>query len=175
MTGSERRARLEVRLAGLVGLALSAAVTAAAGPDALERCAAIDPPDSRLACYDALAGRPASTSAATSANRTVSPASVAAEAAAQVPPSGRQTFGLRNIEPRAAPTGPASIEAIVARLTQNRLGQAQVLLDNGQTWLVDAADLGLGAGDKVTIKRASLGSYLMSTPSHRSYRVLRTQ
>ena len=91
-----------------------------------------------------------------------------------MPPGGPQTFGLRTIEPRAAPTEPESIEAVVTTLTQNRLGRAQVLLDNGQTWVVDAVDLGLGAGDKVTIKRASLGSYLMSTPSHRSYRVLRT-
>ena len=91
-----------------------------------------------------------------------------------MPPGGPQTFGLRKIEPRTAPTEPESIEAVVTTLTQNRLGRAQVLLDNGQTRVDDAVDLGLGPGDKVTIKRASLGSYLMSTPSHRSYRVLRT-
>jgi hypothetical protein len=52
-----------------------------------------------------------------------------------------------------------------------------VQLDNGQTWLFTEAadDARLGSGDAVTIKRASLGSFILATPSHRTYHVHRLQ
>jgi len=42
-------------------------------------------------------------------------------------------------------------------------------------WSFTAADALLRAGEAVTIRRASLGSFLMTTPSHRTYRVQRTE
>jgi hypothetical protein len=49
-----------------------------------------------------------------------------------------------------------------------------VTLDGGALWeLVDDSDPLLAVGDTVTIKRAALGSYLMSTPTKRTHRVRR--
>jgi len=50
-----------------------------------------------------------------------------------------------------------------------------VRLDNAQTWTFNAQDTLLRVGDKVTIKRAALGSYLMILPDYHSYRAKRVQ
>jgi hypothetical protein len=47
------------------------------------------------------------------------------------------------------------------------------VLDNGQTWTFVEQEPRLRPGDPVTIKRASLSSFLMTTPSRHSYRVQR--
>jgi hypothetical protein len=47
------------------------------------------------------------------------------------------------------------------------------VLDSGQTWTVLDDDGRVSAGDAVTIKKATLGAFLMMTPSHHSYRVRR--
>jgi hypothetical protein len=81
-------------------------------------------------------------------------------------------------QPHAAPQEPEKIHARVAKLIQNsRTGQSLLVLDNGQAWMfVDAGDdPRLSPGDPVTIKRASLGSFLLLTPSKQSYHVHRTQ
>ena len=63
--------------------------------------------------------------------------------------------------------------AHIVGINQGEPGQAIVVLDNGQSWRVSDADDWLTKGDAVTIKRASLGSFLMHTPSNHSYRVRR--
>jgi hypothetical protein len=81
-------------------------------------------------------------------------------------------------QPHAAPEEPVKIQARVAKLIQSsRGGQSLLVLDNGQAWMfVDAGDdARLSPGDPVTIKRASLGSFLLLTPSKQSYHVHRTQ
>jgi hypothetical protein len=52
---------------------------------------------------------------------------------------------------------------------------AFVLLDNGQMWAYQGDDGRLRPGDPITIKRASLGSFIMLTQSRRSYHVTRTR
>jgi hypothetical protein len=165
----------------------------------LARCAGIAAPDARLACYDALAGRsaPATAAAPTAtlpapAPPTAGAATSATPAAPAAPPapapvssfaSDPRNFGLTEAQqhaqaqPHAAPEGPASVQARVTKLIDNRAGRAYVVLDNGQTWVfVDAADdARLSPGDPVTIKRGSLGSFLMLTPSKHSFHVRRTQ
>jgi hypothetical protein len=60
-------------------------------------------------------------------------------------------------------------------MTEDRLHNITVGLENGQTWAFIEPEPRLRPGDAVTIKRASLGSFLMLTPSRRSYRVERVK
>jgi hypothetical protein len=183
-----------------VPLAAGAAATAPSAQD-LARCAAISAPDARLACYDALAGRgadragtaaapPAAVAASATPNKSaLTTASAASAPSAPAAPSGvtapsapaatddPRNFGLTQTQQHAAPVGPSTIQARIAKVVDSRTGHGSVVLDNGQTWMMtdQDEDARLGAGDLVTIKRASLGSFLMLTPSKRSYHVRRTQ
>ena len=74
---------------------------------------------------------------------------------------------------KEAPAGPDSVKAIVSQLTEDRLNNVYLVLDNGQTWNFTDPNPRVRPGDTVTIKRAALGSFLMTTPSRRSYRVQR--
>jgi hypothetical protein len=104
-------------------------------------------------------------------------APTASGATAASPVSDARNFGLTQAQVHAAPQGPTNIQAHVENVISNRVGRAYVVLDNGQTWIfVDADDnAGLKPGDSVMIKKASLGSFLMVTPSKHSYHVRRTQ
>jgi hypothetical protein len=84
-------------------------------------------------------------------------------------------FGLTRRQLKAVPTGPDSVKAIVSQITEDRLHNVSLVLDNGQTWGFVEPDPRVRPGDSVTIKRASLGSFLMMTPSRRSYRVERVK
>ena len=68
-----------------------------------------------------------------------------------------------------------SLTPVVTGLSVDRQGSVLVSLDNGQSWTVKDADARLNAGDAVTIRRAALGSFLMTTPSRHTYRVQRTK
>jgi hypothetical protein len=116
---------------------------------------------------------------------TTAPAPAAAPgstaAAAPTPPSAAapapsfpQSFGLYGAEhPRPPPATPA-LEARIAALGKSAGDHMTVTLDGGALWeLVDDSDPLLAVGDTVTIKRAALGSYLMSTPTKRTHRVRR--
>ncbi|HEY2779343.1 MAG TPA: hypothetical protein VGI90_01100 [Steroidobacteraceae bacterium] len=176
----------------IAGLLLSVGASAAAAPsnDDMARCAAIAAPDSRLACYDALAHRPADkvsratvppasaapTPAAVATTSTAAPAAAAAasQAPAAVPnPADPKNFGLTAAQQHTSDLGPKSIAAHISSVSSGQIGQTFVVLDSGQTWTVLDNDGRLSAGDAVTIKRAALGSFLMVTPSNHSYRVRR--
>jgi hypothetical protein len=124
-------------------------------------CAAIAAADERLACYDALAKGKSSAARAASADAR----SESADA----------SFGAvrRKLPPK--PQGPEMITAVVAKVSMDRLGTVSVSLDNGQSWTFHDPDALLSSGDAVTIRRAALGSFLMTTPSRHTYRVQRTQ
>jgi hypothetical protein len=94
--------------------------------------------------------------------------------AAAPAPSSPQSFGLYGAEhPRPPPATPA-LEARIAALGKSAGDHMTVTLDGGALWeLVDDSDSLLAVGDTVTIKRAALGSYLMSTPTKRTHRVRR--
>jgi hypothetical protein len=191
-----RRAARFARLLALLGASLPAAA-GAAGSAELARCAAIAAPEARLACYDALAGRAAQGQAAARVAAPTTPSPAAAPAAAAAPPApspsatpattttappttppaaaDAQSFGLTKAQQHAVPEGPATIQAVVARVADDGAGHMYVVLDNAQTWLLPEPDSRLSPGDTVTIRRASLGSYLMVTPSKHSYRVRRTR
>jgi hypothetical protein len=98
---------------------------------------------------------------------------VAAAAAAAL--NDPRNFGFSPAQLHTPAQGPQSIQARVANISRNRVGTAYLALDNGQTWAYTDEDMRLGPGDLVTIKRAMLGAFLMTTPSKRSYHVQRVQ
>ncbi len=159
-------------------LAICALLSAApAMAETLAHCVGIDAADARLACYDAAAGRPAQP-AATARMREAAPAAAAATVA---PPTGAArnddpaNFGLTPAQRKTEPVGPSVIQAHIAGLSTDRIGNAIVTLDNGQTWILGDNDSRLEVGQTVTIKRAALGSFLMTTPDRHSYRVRRSR
>jgi hypothetical protein len=170
-----------------LALALAAALSlqgAAAAPPAAElaRCAAISDTSERLACYDSLECATKSAAAerlacydALAKTRAAQPQSAPA-AAAHPEPAGDDpaSFGLTRHEANPAPRQ-QKIKARVASVTEDRHGNVTVALDNGQTWAVHELDPRLRSGDEVTIRRAALGSYLMTTAARHSYRVQRLQ
>ncbi len=175
--------------------AILAACTAGAAPaqdaNGLTQCSSISNTAERLACYDRLAGRasakapPSSPAAAASTAAPVSaaPVSAAPAAAKPVPAAGptANDFGLSTVQKEratgAAASSPAEIKSITARVTgfrQGPDGRPRVLLDNGQTWEYEEdGDYLLAVGDPVTIRRASLGSFLLVTPAKIVHRVRR--
>ena len=169
----------------------------------LASCAAIPDPMQRLACYDALAGRvapptpgsaraPVPAQAAAPAGVAAAPAAAASSPPAAVPPvstasesaaaagapaapplSPQQAFGLYRAE-HPASTELQSISARVTGIHTSPRGRPVVDLDGGQSWELDGADPLLAPGDLVTIRRASLGSFILTTPTkrlHRAYRL----
>jgi hypothetical protein len=183
-----------------IGAALiltATAMAAAPSNDDMARCAVIPAPDSRLACYDALAHRPADKIPSAAAKSTPAPAptplsaptpvrapaaaaaAAPAAAAAQAPPSAAaiaadpKNFGLTPAQQHTADLGPKSITAHISIVSSDQVGRTLVVLDSGETWTVMDNDGRLSSGDAVTIKRAALGSFLMLTPSNHSYRVRR--
>jgi hypothetical protein len=184
---------------GSLGAALTAlALPAAAGADpaaavpqsALQACAAIAAASERLGCYDQLSGRdarstagvvPAAAAPVTAAPATAAPATMTsaaaaapaapASSAAPVPPP-RESFGLYAVEHPTAPLAP-SLQARVISVATGSSGRMTVELEPGQLWELEDADPLLAAGDTVSIRRASLGSFLMETPTRRTHRVRR--
>jgi hypothetical protein len=189
-------------------VALLGASPAPAAPETitteLARCVTMASSEARLACYDALAGRSAkssASSAAPGASASVhpvpaagTPAAVAPAAAAAMvapapapapvpvpvappdPAEAAKNFGLSSTQLHSAPQGPQAIEAHVTKVTVDQAFRNYVVLDNGQTWASTDGDLQLDSGERVTIKRAALGSFmLVSTTSKHSYHVRRVR
>jgi hypothetical protein len=79
--------------------------------------------------------------------------------------------------PAQSHAGPTAIQAHIVKFIESRYGHDAAVLDNGQTWIfVDGGDdAALRPDDPVTIKRGSLGSFLLVTASKHSYHVRRTQ
>lgn len=183
---NDRRRGIRVVLwMGLVGLTLPAAGAAPPAGSAADvaRCAAITTPDERLACYDALvcAGIAAADERlacydALAKPRPSRPQTDPADAARRE--SGGtdvKGFGLSKRQLPVTPEGPQLIKALVTQVSVNRLGNVFLSLDNGQSWTFHDPDALLRSGDAVTIRRAALGSFLMTTPSRHTYRVQRTK
>jgi hypothetical protein len=181
-----------IHVTALLGFSLAASAAAPPSPADLAHCAAIAAPDARLACYDALTGAAgrapsaapapapttpgaASTPAPSRAGATPAPAALPAS-----PPPGpgdARDFGLSQAQLHPLPVGPNAIEARITKVVNTLYGRNSVLLDNGQTWTYTDSDQDarLAPGDPVTIQRASIGSFLMKTPSRHAYHVRRTQ
>jgi len=194
-----RRALLATLPLALATLRLPPGAAAATAPDpgALAHCAAIIGADERLACYDSLArpkpkpaaaanSAPASdkasprTATAASATPTTAAATAAPTAAATSATAAgaaadpAKSFGLTK---HTAPSeeGPNHIQAQVTKVDTDRLGKVRVSLDNGQAWTFNGPEALIRVGDAVTIRRGALGSFLLTTPAHHTYKAQRSQ
>lgn len=170
----------------------------------LARCHAMATRDQQLDCYEALAaaaasgattahvaptapavasapagpGAPTAAAVASTPAGSAAPSAPGEQPAAPFNPDDPANFGLsrRQADPHpSAPSTPTALKSTVFQMTEDRLHNVTVLLDNGQTWKFIDPEPRLRPGDAVTIKRASLGSFLMLTPSRRSYRVERSK
>ena len=159
---------------GLVAFTLALPMAAAAQDDALttavKACAAIRKSSERLACYD---------------NR-VYPVATGATATAAPTPSAEEVFGAESSAVAApakeeAPAPPAreelsKITAHVTAMSTLPRGELQIELDNGQVWRqVEPHELLLHTGDSVTIARAALGTFRLTTSTGRVSKVQRVR
>ena len=180
-------------------LSLAATVAGTDGTETLARCAVIAAPDARLACYDALAHRPADAMPAAGvakppaaaaekplAAAAAKPSAVEAEkpspalapalapaSAAAISAQDPKNFGLSLAQQHMAFAGPTSIKARIEAINSGPNGQTYIVLDSGQTWSIGENDGWLSEGDPVTIKRVTLGAFLLMAPSNHSYHVRR--
>lgn len=70
---------------------------------------------------------------------------------------------------------PEQIGAVVTDLSYRSAGQRVITLDNGQVWMqTESSGLGhVAVGDRVVVRKAALGSFLLITPARVSLRVRR--
>ena len=163
----------------------------------LTPCVEIADDAARLACYDRVAGRataaPVTSAPAAAASATAAPTAAASATAAPataapattvVPPataaSGNDPvaeFGLSQqaIKQRDPEGWVDSISGTVRGVTQNASGRYVVELDNGQVWAQAETDAYpvLKAGDAISIRRAAVGSFVLTGPRSVAWRVRR--
>jgi hypothetical protein len=168
------------RAAPLIGLLISAqSLGQNASPPNVSACAAIEDASQRLACYDKLSGRASAppvappAAAAPASNFGLPPPRPVPPPATPPTAPSPQTFGLYAAEHPLPPADP-SLTANVVQLGSDSNGRSTVTLEGGQIWeYLDEADPVLMVGQSVTIHRAALGSFQMTTPSKRTHRVRR--
>ena len=162
----------------LLPLAFAALAAQAAGGDTPQRCAGIGDDRSRLACYDAIFGKPAASAASTAV-----PAAATGTAPAPATASPETDFGLTEAakqarDPKKAKDDmPESITGTVAAVGHRPGGELTVTLENGQVWTQLEVDprARVAVGDTVTIRKAALGSHLLVTASRYATRVRRVR
>jgi hypothetical protein len=177
-----RRAGMVLGPLGFCALALPGAQAAppSVPMSVLKQCAEINEPSKRLACYDQVAERPPAAGAvlqkspqgAKDSPAAPAPATAAASAATPAPPP-KESFGLYTAEHPAAPKVEALITAKVISIGISSSGRSTVALEGNQVWELDSADPVLKNGDAVTVKRGTLGSFILTTPAGRLHRVHR--
>jgi len=192
----EKKNRSQLLVASVLatcGFAPSATANEAAF-DSLLRCAAIVEPRERLACFDRAVASLGSTyvasatqtSATASALGSVTDTSTASAAVAGGTAQAgaptlhpEQKFGATGeLKKRQEPTPeePAleQLTSSVSAVRKTPAGELVVTLANGQVWRqVTPATMMLKAGDSVTIKPRSMGSFWMTDPTGRGSRVKR--
>ncbi|MGB5102609.1 MAG: hypothetical protein WBO04_04725 [Steroidobacteraceae bacterium] len=170
---------LNLRSAGaLFALALCSSQAQAANGGAALHCAGVSDDRERLACYDGIFRQPAAAlGAAVPAASAVPSASVAPAPGNPVDEFGLSEAARRARDPEKAKQLPESVTAQVARVRKLPTGELVVTLENGQVWTQIGADprARVATGDTVTIKKASLGSYLLVTASRIATRVRRVE
>ncbi len=160
-------ASMAVGLAGSAGVGAVDAVEAAAPS---HPCAAITEPSKRLACYDA-AFPPAGTAGSQGLG-------LEEQKRKALRDFGLDQVQLRERDPeRMRELSPDRIEAGVADVALRSTGHRVVTLDNGQVWLLtEVSSKGyLASGDRVTIRKAALGNYMLLTPQRVPLRARRIQ
>lgn len=175
-----------------ISLAIAAGVPAASA--ATHPCAAVADDAQRLACYDAAFERPSPPVAVTASKaespspaRAATPAQAALPTQAALPAQAAPTataddFGLtehakRSLDPDPEKRKPASLTAGVTAVTRGRDTRFVLTLDNGQVWrqIETLSQARVSVGDTVTIREASLGSFLLVTSNRIATRVRRVR
>lgn len=149
-----------------------------ASPSALRdvyACASITDGTQRLACYDAAVGH---LQQAESQGRVVTVDSD------QVATLERESFGfsLPSIGAllRRNPTATPQVDRVemqVERIVSHLDGTHSFVMTNGQVWtqIEPASANNVEPGDSIAIRRATLGSFMLSPESGRAHRVRRTE
>jgi hypothetical protein len=139
---------------------------------ALTACSAVKEAVDRLACFDKLAA--AGTAALPSPPAPPAPPAVAT--ARVRAPESPEDFGLSGVQKMPRSEQIQAITAAIVVMGHAANGRVRLGLDNGQSWeLEDSPDPLLAVGNSVTIRRASLGSFLMMTPLKATHRVRRVK
>jgi hypothetical protein len=159
-------ARLGATLAlAAVLLATGPALAATdAVPPALRACASVQRNSERLACYDHAIEQLSSDPAGAGTTKRSAEATFGAAAA-------RSNESASTIERKEL----ASLSAHVTALSRDSSGALVIDLDNGQQWRQTGGSSSalLEVGHEITITRAALNSFRMSTPSGRALKVRR--
>lgn len=169
----------------LFSLVLVALITSAAAQEPTQRpavldqvyaCANVTAEAERLACYDAAVGRlrEAQSSGNLVAVDRVQAEEIERDAFGFTLPSLPRLFGNR--ETAATPVAEAQLE--IARVTRRPNLPAVFTMTNGQVWTqIDTESTrNVREGGAVTVRRAALGSYMMSVEAGgHAIRVRRTQ
>jgi protein involved in polysaccharide export with SLBB domain len=71
--------------------------------------------------------------------------------------------------------GPRAIQARITSVARYEAGHASIVLDNDQSWVVNEDDGRLSPGDRVTIKRAAMGSFMLLSPANHTYHARRVR
>ncbi|HYD87994.1 MAG TPA: hypothetical protein VEA80_11000 [Vitreimonas sp.] len=177
---------MRIVIASLCFVAFAAGSAAAqeerpANPQVLDQvyaCANIADETQRLACYDGAVGRlrDAQTSGNLVAVDRQQAQEIEREAFGFSLPSLPRIFGNRGNE--AAAPEIAEMALTIDRVVTRRNGPATFYMSNGQVWtqIDDENARNARAGGQVTIRRATLGSFLMSVEAGGpAIRVRRTQ
>ncbi len=155
------------KLSLLWSIAAASTIPACAfASDRSHRCAELVDDARRLACYDAEYGKPGK-GAAAGAPATLAPV-------VQPPTDARLAQDNKLKAPKSVSvTATASITGLSSLLD----GRFKATLDSGEVWTQLEPDKAvvLAVGDKVTIKKALLGSFLLTTPGGVATRVKRVQ
>jgi hypothetical protein len=168
---SQYRAHVATLLVVWLVSALPDAAVASSPAARLKACAAEKNDARRLACFDREVATLSGTDAAEA------PPAVAAM-------SPEERFGargaiVRDLESERQRHSPdlKSLESTVKRLEQHATGTLVITLENDQVWMQREANVSvpLRVGDKVVIRAASLGSYLLRNPTGRTVRVSRVK
>jgi hypothetical protein len=179
-------ARPRLTLAAAVLLAAGLAAASLAAPPAVKTegraaqlqslidCRKIADSAARLACFDA---------AAAAFDQAEAKGDIVVVDREQARKVRRQAFGftlpsLSLFERGEKPEEIDTAQGKVAAFRQNGAGKWVIRLEDGATWVqVDTNDLGMEPkiGEDVKIRRAALGSYILSLPHQRSFRAHREE
>ena len=160
------RSTLMFLAAVLLTAGTAGAETADAVPPALRACASVKKNSERLACYDQTIERLSSDDATAAAPARSAEAMFGASAAPN-----------RTTTPTTEREELTSVSARVKALRHDASAALVIDLDNGQQWLQTSGSSSplLEVGHEVTITRAALNSFRMSTPSGRALKVKRVK
>ena len=161
---------------GICAFTSAALAGAAELPQTITDCREISSAVARLDCYDRavdaqqrLADEPPAEVVApvAAAKSSAAPSAASPQASAEMSPEA--LFGKNVVEVQKTvqeATGTEDIdrlESLVSKIRISASGKAIITLDNGQVWAqVDSSRLRLSGYDRVVIRKASLGSFMLT-------------